>query len=224
MFSLGMVTGRLFDEGYFHYLMCFGSLWSVFALMMVSLAKDFYSIFLSQGIALGLGFGTLFLPAIGIVSHHFATRRALAVGIVVSGSSLGGVIFPVRKASMLSPLPLCSQSDSTSRSCSTSSSMEALVLSGVSAPQQYVPFHRPPSPLICSTVTEVHGHEQFMVLGCLLIANLIMSTRLPPRKERPPHMQVKPNVKSILTDAPYLLTVCAMFFITRKLLLKRASD
>lgn len=39
MFFFSFVTGKLFDEGYFRYLFVFGSIWSVFSLMMVSLAK-----------------------------------------------------------------------------------------------------------------------------------------------------------------------------------------
>jgi MFS family permease len=46
---------------------------------------------------MGVGIGLLFLPAVGAVSHHFQKRRALATGIVVSGSSVGGIIFPISK-------------------------------------------------------------------------------------------------------------------------------
>lgn len=66
--------------------------------------------FLSQGVALGLGFGTLFLPAVGIVSHHFHKRRALATGIVVSGSSVGGIVFPVGKNTLVPVIAFSSSS------------------------------------------------------------------------------------------------------------------
>lgn len=52
-------------------------------------------VFLAQGIGIGLSVGLLFLPSLSIVSHHFRTRRALATGIVVSGASCGGIVFPV---------------------------------------------------------------------------------------------------------------------------------
>lgn len=93
--------------------MIFGSVLSVFALMMVSLAQDYYNIFLSQGVALGIGLGTLFLPSVGVISHHFAKRRALATGIVVSGSSCGGVVFPVS----FSYSSICSIASSSSTLC-----------------------------------------------------------------------------------------------------------
>lgn len=63
--------------------------------MMVSLADQYYSIFLSQGVAAGIGLGFLFLPSVSIIGHWFMKRRALAMGIVVSGSSTGGIIFPI---------------------------------------------------------------------------------------------------------------------------------
>jgi len=37
----------------------------------------------------------MYLPALSIVSHYFNKRRALAIGVVQSGSSVGGVFFPV---------------------------------------------------------------------------------------------------------------------------------
>jgi hypothetical protein len=34
----------------------------------------------------------MFFPAIGCVNHYFLKRRALAIGIMVSGASLGGLV------------------------------------------------------------------------------------------------------------------------------------
>ncbi|CAE6475518.1 unnamed protein product [Rhizoctonia solani] len=96
-FLLGTVSGKLFDEGYFHALIGCGSLLYVFCLFMLSLAKErqFYQIFLPQAIGMGTALGLMFLPAVSVISHHFSKRRALAVGIVTSGSSCGGIVFPI---------------------------------------------------------------------------------------------------------------------------------
>lgn len=51
--------------------------------------------FLSQGVGAGLGLGILFLPTISVISHHFRKYRAIAMGIVFSGSSAGGIVFPI---------------------------------------------------------------------------------------------------------------------------------
>ncbi|KAG8747617.1 hypothetical protein FRC10_000160 [Ceratobasidium sp. 414] len=93
----GLVSGKLFDAGYFHVTVAAGSLLYTFCLFMLSLAKEnqYYQVFLPQAVGLGIGLGLLFLPSIGVISHHFKRRRALAMGIVTSGSSCGGIVFPI---------------------------------------------------------------------------------------------------------------------------------
>jgi MFS family permease len=61
---------------------------------MLSLARPghYYQYFLSQGIGIGIGIGLLFVPSISIVTHYFTRRRAIAMGIVSSGSSLGAIV------------------------------------------------------------------------------------------------------------------------------------
>ncbi|KZV93944.1 MFS general substrate transporter [Exidia glandulosa HHB12029] len=72
-----------------------GTVIYVFGLFMLSLADpaQYYQVFLSQGVTCGLGLGLVFLPTLGVISHHFLRRRALAVGIAFTGSSVGGVVF-----------------------------------------------------------------------------------------------------------------------------------
>jgi MFS family permease len=64
---------------------------------MLSLTKPhhYYQTFLSQGLGIGLGMGCLFLPGVSIVSQYFRARRSLAMGCVVAGASVGGVIWPI---------------------------------------------------------------------------------------------------------------------------------
>lgn len=50
---------------------------------------------LIQGVIGGLGVGFQFLPALSIQSHWFERRRALAIGLVASGTSIGGIVFPI---------------------------------------------------------------------------------------------------------------------------------
>ncbi|KAJ7906291.1 MFS general substrate transporter [Mycena leptocephala] len=96
-FALGIVSGKLFDNGYFHLVEIVGGIIFTFSLFMLSLAKPFqyYQIFLSQGLGMGIGLGLTFVPACAITSHHFQKRRALATGIVLSGTSAGSTIFPI---------------------------------------------------------------------------------------------------------------------------------
>jgi MFS family permease len=68
---------------------------TVFALFMTSLCKEFYQLFLAQGLLLGLGICLVLMPAFVTVTYYFRASRGLAMGIVVAGSSLGGVIWPI---------------------------------------------------------------------------------------------------------------------------------
>lgn len=63
--------------------------------MMTSLSSEYYQFLLGQGILGGICCGVMFAPAMAAVGHYFRARRSLAMGIAVSGSSLGGVIFPI---------------------------------------------------------------------------------------------------------------------------------
>jgi predicted MFS family arabinose efflux permease len=64
-------------------------------MFMTSLCTSFYQFFLAQGFLLGVGIACLFTPAIATINLTFRRSRGLALGIVVSGSSLGGVIWPI---------------------------------------------------------------------------------------------------------------------------------
>lgn len=96
-FSMGIFAGRLFDAGYFYYQISLGSLLYLAAYYMLSLAHQdaFYQVFLCQGVAAGLAQGFLFLPAVSVIAHHFKRRRSFAMGLVITGSSCGGLVFPI---------------------------------------------------------------------------------------------------------------------------------
>lgn len=74
--------------------MAFGSSMWLLSIFLIPEAKTYGQMMVIQGIVGGLGVGFLFLPSMSIQSHWFAKRRALAIGIVASGSSVGGVGFP----------------------------------------------------------------------------------------------------------------------------------
>lgn len=57
MFGLSAVTGKLHDEGYTRHLIIIGSIIYAVCVQMVSLAHEYYSIFLAQGLGMGLGIG-----------------------------------------------------------------------------------------------------------------------------------------------------------------------
>lgn len=63
--------------------------------MMLSLCHVYWQVLLAQAFCIGIGCGFLFIPSVAILSTYFTTKIATAVGIAASGSSLGGVVYPI---------------------------------------------------------------------------------------------------------------------------------
>lgn len=61
---------------------------------MLSLAKphNYYQVFLSQGLGVGLGMGLLYVPSVSIILHYFKRKRAMVVGIASQGGSIGAIV------------------------------------------------------------------------------------------------------------------------------------
>ncbi|KAH9882636.1 hypothetical protein J1614_000872 [Plenodomus biglobosus] len=93
-FSLGLVTGRLFDAGYFYHSMVPGMLFAALGIFMTSLATQYWQLMVTQGLMNGLGNGMQFAPALSLVSTYFARNRAVALAIMASGSATGGLVYP----------------------------------------------------------------------------------------------------------------------------------
>ncbi|KZT18941.1 MFS general substrate transporter, partial [Neolentinus lepideus HHB14362 ss-1] len=97
LYGLGPIVGRIFDAHGSAVLLPVGSFFVVLSMMMVSICQEnkVYQFFLSQGVLFGIGISMVFNPALAVMAHWFRRRRAFAIGICASGSSLGGVVYPV---------------------------------------------------------------------------------------------------------------------------------
>ncbi|RHZ45707.1 uncharacterized protein CDV56_101661 [Aspergillus thermomutatus] len=73
-----------------------GTLLHVFGLMMALLAKTYYQFILSQGVCSAIGVASL-----ACVSTWFSEKRGAAMGIMVMGSSVSSVIFPIMISRMI---------------------------------------------------------------------------------------------------------------------------
>ncbi|KAL3462229.1 major facilitator superfamily domain-containing protein [Aspergillus heterothallicus] len=73
----------------------------IFALMMTSLCHAYWQFMLAQGVLVGITTGLLQFPAMAAVSQFFDKKRAAALGLAVSGSSIGGIVFPIALSKML---------------------------------------------------------------------------------------------------------------------------
>lgn len=91
----GLLSGPLYDMGYVRSLLIGGSFLIILGQMMLSLCHTFWQALLAQAFCIGIGAGCLFVPAVAILSTYFTTKLPAAVGITASGSSLGGVIYPI---------------------------------------------------------------------------------------------------------------------------------
>lgn len=95
LFSVGIITGPLFDWGYMRPLLCAGSFLVVMGMMLASICEHYWQLMLSQGLCVGVGCGCLFVPSIAIIPTYFKKNKALAMGIGTSGSAAGGIIYAV---------------------------------------------------------------------------------------------------------------------------------
>ena len=106
--------GPIFDSHGSKGLMISGTLIYVLSVMFTSLSSELYQFILAQGILFGIGDTMLcdasfanhasypdvsdlsvsFYPTISAISHWFDRKRGLALGVVVAGSSVGGICWP----------------------------------------------------------------------------------------------------------------------------------
>ncbi|GLB41018.1 putative MFS general substrate transporter [Lyophyllum shimeji] len=167
VFAIGLPAGRLFDAGYFHHCLLGGSLIYLFSIFMLSLVQPhhYYQNFLAQGVGMGIGMGLMFLPSLTVTSHYFRARRSLAMGVVISGSSVGGCLYPILLNNVFA------------KASDFGMGVRAVA---------------------------------FMDLGWLIIANLIMRTRMPAKTHG---NEGGALLKEVVTDGPYLLFMLGAFLV-----------
>ncbi|GKT43638.1 MFS transporter asaE [Colletotrichum spaethianum] len=102
MTFMGVVFGRLYDTYGPKYLLYGGTVVYVFGLMMTSLSTQYYQFILAQSIVSSVGSSACFNAAMASVTSWFFKRRAAAFGVMVSGSSVGGVVLPIMMSKMIS--------------------------------------------------------------------------------------------------------------------------
>ncbi|KAJ5152759.1 uncharacterized protein N7482_009237 [Penicillium canariense] len=95
LFSISVISGAMLDMFGPKLLSYLGSLGTIFAVMMTSLCKELYQFLLAQGVLLGISMSLVTWPMLALVGQHIQRKRAVAMGIVLAGSSLGGVIWPI---------------------------------------------------------------------------------------------------------------------------------
>lgn len=89
LIMLGLVSGPLYDLGYYRMLLCAGAFITVLGMMLLSISTQYYQVFLSQGLCVGVGCGLLYVPTMSLVGGLFSQRRAIAMSLMTSGIALG---------------------------------------------------------------------------------------------------------------------------------------
>ena len=70
-------------------------------MMMLSLCKVYWQFMLVQGVLMGVAQGFAQFPVIAAVAQHFDKKQAAALGVAISGSSIGGIVIPIVLSKML---------------------------------------------------------------------------------------------------------------------------
>lgn len=78
-----------------------GTLLEAAGLIGASFSTEIWQLFLTQGVAFGVGMGFLFVTSIGIPSQWFTSKRSLANGVAAAGSGFGGLVYSLSAGAMI---------------------------------------------------------------------------------------------------------------------------
>ncbi|KAL4883172.1 major facilitator superfamily domain-containing protein [Aspergillus karnatakaensis] len=95
IFFVSAISGPMMDLFGPSIILCTGSVGTVFSIMMASLCHRFYQFLLAQSVSMGISMSLLVTPSVALVGQYIKVKRGAAIGIVIAGSSLGGVLWPI---------------------------------------------------------------------------------------------------------------------------------
>lgn len=95
MYLTSPPVGIAYDKIGPRLLLVIGCIGALFAIFMVSLCREYYQFFLAQALVFGVSSAFLITPSLSTLTKYFRKNRALGMGIVVAGSSTGGIIWPI---------------------------------------------------------------------------------------------------------------------------------
>ncbi|KAF1947196.1 major facilitator superfamily transporter [Clathrospora elynae] len=92
---IGVFAARYLDGGHVRAVVVTGILFQVAGMLLTSFSNRFWQFVLVQGVCVGVGSGTLAFTSAAIIPFYFTKRRMLAAGVVSTGSSVAGVVYPL---------------------------------------------------------------------------------------------------------------------------------
>ncbi|KAI5958736.1 uncharacterized protein KGF55_005735 [Candida pseudojiufengensis] len=87
------VSAFLYKIMGFKYVCGLGIIFQTLGWIAASFATRVWHLYLSQGVAVGISFSLIFIPATLVLPTWFVKQRAGSMGLCVSGAGLGGLIF-----------------------------------------------------------------------------------------------------------------------------------
>lgn len=93
--------GFTFDKYGARWILIGGTITYVFGMMMVSLGSEYYHFFLAQSIVCPIGASAVTSASMSCLMSWFNRRRATAFGLMMSGSSFGGIVLPIMIPKMI---------------------------------------------------------------------------------------------------------------------------
>ncbi|TXT04134.1 uncharacterized protein COLE_07831 [Cutaneotrichosporon oleaginosum] len=93
-FSFAIFTGRYFDIHGARLLVSSATLLAFVSVIGLAFSREYYQFFLSF-VLFGFAASLIYAPSAAVASHWFDKRRGLAIGCIVAGSGLGGVLYPI---------------------------------------------------------------------------------------------------------------------------------
>ncbi|KUJ07882.1 MFS general substrate transporter [Mollisia scopiformis] len=95
MWAGGAVFGRIIDTYGTHHVAIPCAIGCALFVFMINICDQYYQLILVQGVGFGVSAAGLFSCATTSVGQYFDKRKALALGIALSGSSTGGFVHPL---------------------------------------------------------------------------------------------------------------------------------
>ena len=101
-FSLGALSGPLADRIGPRRVCLAGVGVMAAGLILASFAQALWQVYLTYSLAVGIGLGACYVPAVAAIQRWFIRRRGLASGVAVSGIGLGTVCMPLLTSAIIS--------------------------------------------------------------------------------------------------------------------------
>ncbi|KAF2114285.1 major facilitator superfamily domain-containing protein [Lophiotrema nucula] len=92
---VGIFAGWFLDAGRLRPVLVAGIAFEVLGMLGTSFCRKYWQVIIAQGLCVGIGSGTLAFTSAAVIPFYFTKRRMLAAGIVSTGSSIAGVVYPL---------------------------------------------------------------------------------------------------------------------------------